>query len=172
MTLEELELYVFALEANYDDKFTEIEKELAVLKGRVDGLEARLGEIEANQGSGFLPTLVTITTYDIKTKKITESVKSITTNNLPGASKNPQTSVSSNDFAMIASFDESIILDNNSNNGVYKTKSIKNYGDATFTGKDLVLGSSGLSRKHYLNFGLLPTSAGQRLIINKQKILK
>jgi hypothetical protein len=151
-------------------RLSELEKELAVLKGRTDGLEAKVGELEARQGYGFLSSLLFIKTLDVNTGEITTSVKPQSTNDTPGSSRLYRRRLSSDEFSAVVMFNDGIILNNSVNNGVYETKSIRHYGDTSTTGKDLVLGGSALSKNHYLSFGWVPTPSGQRFIINKQKI--
>jgi hypothetical protein len=173
MTLEELEEYVLNLESDYNNtkgSIAEFEKELAVLKGRTDGLEAKVSELEFNQGAGFSSSLLVINTYDVNTGEITKSVKPQSTNDNAGASRLYRRRLSSDNFAAFVMFQDTIILDNEVNDGVYETKSIRHYGDTSVTGQDLVLGGSELSTNHYLSFGWLPTPNGKKLIINKQKI--
>jgi hypothetical protein len=164
--VDELESQV----AGLSDLVFDFEKELAVTKGRTDGLEAKVGEIEANQGAGFSSSLLVINTYDVNTGEITKSVKPQSTNDSPGSSKLGRRRLSSDNFAALVMFQDAIILDNEVNDGVYKTKSIRHYGDTSVTGQDLVLGGGDLSTNHYLSFGWLPTPNGKKLIINKQKV--
>ncbi len=146
----------------------DFEKELAILKGRVDGIEAEINVLLANQGAGFSSSLLVINTYDVNTGEITKSVKPQPTSN--GGSKLGRRMLSSDNFAAFVMFQDAIILDNEVNDGIYETKSIRHYGDTSVTGQDLVLGGSELSTNHYLSFGWLPTPNGKKLIINKQKV--
>lgn len=146
------------------------EQEIAILRGRVDGLEATVGNLEANLGAGFKSSLLVINTYDVNTGEIIKSVKPQSTSNGPGQAKFSRKSLSSDDRAAFVMFNDGIILDNGVSNGVYETKSIRHYGDTSVTGQDLVLGGSGLSKNHFISQGWVPTPNGQKLIINKQKI--
>jgi hypothetical protein len=170
MTLEELEQYVLDLESDLNETISGFEKELAVTKGRTDGLEAKVGELEANQGGAFSSSLIVINTYDVNTGEVTKSVRPQSTNDAPGRSKLFRRRLSSDKFAAFVMFSDTIILNNDVNDGVYENNLVRHYGDTSATGRDLVLGGSDLSKNHYLSFGWLPTPNGQNLIINKQKI--
>jgi hypothetical protein len=169
-TLEERVDELEALYESLNKTVEDFEKELAITKGRTDGLESKVGELEANQGTPFISSLLVINTYDVNTGEITKSVKPQSTSDGPGNSKLFRNRLSSDNFAALVMFQDAIILDNDVNDGVYQTKSIRHYGDTSVTGQDLVLGGSELSTNHYLSFGCLPTPNGKKLIINKQKV--
>jgi hypothetical protein len=164
MTLAELEDYVLNLENNLNGSISELEKEVAILKGRTDGLEAQLGQIQSYLQIQDLTSLYVIDSYDLNTGDYYKNIKPITGNFLSS-----QRIYSSDDIAIVISAEESIFIRNNENTN-YKTKRIKNYENMSQTGQDLVLGSGYISKTDYINHGFLPTRQGQRLIINRQPI--
>jgi hypothetical protein len=90
----------------------EFEKELAILKGRVDGLEAKVGELEANQFS-----------TTTKLKGIATFVIGGASNTIPGVVQDPTTG----DFAVLGGGEQ-----------VTFNYDVRLILDTSFTGKDLL----------------------------------
>lgn len=187
MTLEELEAYVLATGAtvsqlqssvsNLDSKFQiggivfQLEKENAVLKGRVDGLEARVGELENQIGIAKKnrSALFIIDVYDFNTKTVKKVIK--TCKGPSGNNGVPFKRLAGEDVALFTSSFESIALEDNNETGFFRTLNLKDTGDASVTGKELIIGGSHYNGKYYNNVGVFPTEKGSLFIVNRQKLL-
>lgn len=144
----------------------DFEKELAVLKGRVDGLEAKVGELESSQRSIHYPGVLIIDCYNLATEEIKKSAKVIhSTMNL-----NRWRRLSSQNSGLFASYNSAVILENSNESGDYPLIEVRHYGDLSFTGKELVMGGGYFDGEHFYNHGTIPAAEGSYMIINKQKI--
>jgi len=119
---------------------TEFQKELAILKGRVDGLDARVGVLEANQFS------------------TTTKLKGIAVMTL-GGSKNGQTAGGRGAQALAdAGFIDPSVVPANTNNIVFNYD-VKLNLDTSFTGKDLLRTTLRANNFQNSSFGALGTNA-------------
>lgn len=143
-----------------------IEKELAVLKGRVDGLEAKVGELEYQSRKYFQSGVLIIDSMDLSTGEIIKSAKAIQST----ANLNSWRRVSSDNSAMFVSHNSSILFDNENNTGNWPLLKVSHFGDTSITGKDIVIGQSDFDGQYYYNSGMIPSPEGGWFVINKQGV--
>lgn len=164
MTLEELEEYVLGLTLS-GGAISELEKELAVLKGRVDGLEARTGELEIMPSRLQRSAVLVIDEYDITTGDIKKSAKTIkVTGNYEMFRR------LSSDSKAIFVARGAIVFSENNTTGIWPTINVVETGDLSVTGKDYIMGAAAFNGDTYYNVGILPTNRGGFLIVNKQDV--
>jgi hypothetical protein len=144
------------------------EKDLAVLRGRVDGLEAKVGEIETELREINHSTVLLIDVYDIENQTMEKSAKAFRLNNVLNGALFRRGS--NDDSAYIGSDKQFIHFQNSNTSGDWPSKNIIHYGDTSLTGTDLVMGVSVYDGKFYRNAGIIPTKSGSFFVINKQVI--
>jgi hypothetical protein len=159
MTLEELEEYVLGL----NTKVNSFEKELAVLKGRVDGLESRLSDAEYNLKSycfGSVLMIDEINLEDDVTKRYIKPIQGA------GSPIGPRRGFYSNGDSLIwSSFNSGVML-----KGGQSPKMVKvNNFNVTSTGKDF-FGGIQLFENYFVNLGHLWTRNGTFLMVDEQQI--
>jgi hypothetical protein len=159
--VDELESQVDGLNSLIGD----FDREIAILKGRNDGLEAVIVELQSQRSTYALTSLWVVDSYNLNDSNTLKAVKSLTGNFLSV----PRIWFS-DDRLIVSSYQDSFIVDDNNDSGEYPTKRIRQYANNSQTGQDLVLQSNYISKTNLIGFGFLPTSQGQRLIINKQQI--
>lgn len=168
MTLEELEAYVLELNDSYQDTkktVRDFEKELAVLKGRVDGLDARFGEIEQVPGRLQRSGVLIIDELDIATGVIKKSAKTIkVTGNFEMFKR------LSADTKAIFVARGAILFSEDNTNGIWPTLNVVETGGLSYTGKDYIMGAPAFNGDTFYNVGILPTQRGGLLIVNKQDV--
>ena len=168
MTLEELEAYVLGLNEQVDDlkKTTgEYEKELAILKGRTDGMETRIGEMEANQGRVFKTGMLIIDEYDILTGTITKTAK-----NAQGNFFARWFRLSTDDKAIFLSQRSGVLFNENNTSGIWPTVNVYSTDMTSVTGKDFIVGAGAFDGDNFYSGGQLPTLRGGYLTITKQDV--
>lgn len=143
---------------------SEFEKELAVLRGRVDGLESELSSLQNAQRAKS--SVLIIDEFDIETENITKSVKSIRSGVFPWIRFSRLTS---NNKALVVSEEQAVVFDENNTNGIWRTIRVYDTTFITTTGKDLIIGVPHFDGEYYYNVGGYATNEGGRLIINKQQ---
>jgi hypothetical protein len=144
----------------------DFEKELAVLKGRIDGLEAKVGEFEASQGRAFNGGVLMIDCYNLTTREMKKSAKVIQTT----ARFNRWNRISGDNSALWVSHDSAVILENSNESGDYPLIGVRTFGDTSLSGKDLVIGGSNFDGDNFYNFGTVPSPEGSYMIINRQRV--
>lgn len=143
-----------------------LEKELAVLKGRVDGLEAKVGELELSKRSVHYPGVLVIDCYNLETEELKKSAKVIhSTWNL-----NRWRKMSGQNSAIFTSYNSAVLLENSNESGDYPLIEVRHYGDLSLSGQDLVIGGGSFNGETFYNSGTIPSPEGSYMIINKQKV--
>lgn len=144
------------------------EKELAILKGRTDGLEAKVGEFESSFNKIYHSTVLLVDVYDIENQTMEKSAKAVRVNNFYNSGL--LRSGSNDDSAYFVSDKQFIHFQNSNTSGDWPSKNIIHYGDTSLTGTDLVMGVSVYDGRFYRNAGIIPTKSGSFFVINKQVI--
>lgn len=168
MTLEELEAYVLELNTQYQStkrSVAEYEKELAVLKGRTDGLESNIGEMQANQGRVFKTGMLIIDEYDILTGTITKTAKNTQCNFFARFYRH-----STDDKAIFLSQRSGVLFTENNTSGIWPTVNVYSTDATSVTGKDLIVGAGAFDGDNFYSGGQLPTLRGGYLTITKQDV--
>jgi hypothetical protein len=145
---------------------SDFEKELAVLKGRVDGLEAKVGELESSQSKSFQGSVLLVDTYDINTGQIVRSAKVIQATQR----RNRWTRPRANNAALFVSHSSAVLFDEENETGNWPLIKVRHFGDTSLTGKDLAIGGGDFDGKNYYNSGFMPSSEGSIMVINKQMV--
>ena len=164
MTLEELEEYVLGLTLS-GGAISELEKELAVLKGRVDGLEAKTGELEMMPARLQRSAVLVIDEYDIATGDIKKSAKTI---KITGQVEHLGRLSTDNKAIFVTRV--AIVFSEDNTTGIWPTINVVETGGLSVTGKDYVMGAGSFNGDNYYNSGILPTNRGGFLIVNKQDV--
>ena len=164
MTLEELEEYVLGLTLS-GGAISELEKELAVLRSRVDGLEARTGEMETNQDRVFQTGMLIIDEYDILTGTITKTAKNAQGNFFARFYRH-----STDDKAIFLSQRSGVLFTENNTSGIWPTVNVYSTDATSVTGKDLIVGAGAFDGDNFYSAGQLPTLRGGYLTITKQDV--
>ena len=192
MTLEELEVYVLSLETNFGatvsqinsellnfsstlDEFDTIlgnfEKEVAVLRGRVDGLEAKVGELE-NQipiAKRTKSALLIIDVYDFNTKTMKKTIKVCKGPSPPNGAIYRR--FSGDDVAIFSTSHESFAFDDDNETGFFRNLNLRDSEQSSITGKELIIGRGCYNGRYYNNVGVFPTEKGSLFIVNRQKLV-
>lgn len=164
MTLEQLEEYVLGLTLS-GGAISELEKELAILRGRVDDLEVRNGELEIMPVRLQKSAVLVIDEYDIATGDIKKSAKTIkVTGNYEKFAR-----VSSDNKALFVARG-AIVFSEDNTTGIWPTINVVETGGLSVTGKDYIMGVGSFNGDNYYNSGILPTNRGGFLIVNKQDV--
>jgi hypothetical protein len=164
MTLEELEEYVLGLTLS-GGAISELEKELAVLRGRVDGLEAKVEELEIMPSRLQRSAVLVIDEYDIETGDIKKTAKTLKfTGNYEMFRR------LSTDSKAIFVARGAIVFSEDNTTGIWPTINVVETGDLSVTGNDYVMGVPAFNGDTYYNSGILPTNRGGFLIVNKQDV--
>ena len=164
-TLEEL---VFDLRDEVDELKRlsgESEKELAILKGRTDGLEARVGEMEANRGRVFKTGMLIIDEYDIATGTITKTAKNVQGNFFARFYRH-----STDDKAIFLSQRSGVLFTENNTSGIWPTVNVYSTDMTSVTGKDYIVGSPAFDGDNFYSAGQQPTLRGGYFTITKQDV--
>jgi len=159
MTLEELEEYVLGL----NTKVNSFEKELAVLKGRVDGLESRLSEVEYNVKSYSFGSVLVIDEINLEDDVVKRYIKPI-----QGAASpfGPRRGFYSNGDSLIwSSFNSGVMLKGGQSPKIVK---VNNF-NVTSNGKDF-FGGIQLFENYFVNLGHLWTRNGTFVMVDEQQI--
>ncbi len=144
---------------------SEFEKELAVLKGRVDGLEAKVGELEITPARLQRSAVLIIDEYDIETGDIKKTAKTL---KFTGNFEMFRRMSSDNKALFVAR--GAIVFSEDNTTGIWPTINVFETGGLSLTGKDYVMGAPAFNGDTYYNAGVLPTKRGGFLIVNKQDI--
>lgn len=147
---------------------SEFEKELAVLKGRVDGLEQRLGELEYLPRKISSSAVLLIDQYDIESQTIKKTAKAVQANNASNSGIWSRLSV--DDSVIFTAYDQLIHIEDSNTSGNWPTKNVKYYTRLTLTGKDYSLYGQAYDGKYFRNPGVIPTAQGSLFIINRQVV--
>jgi len=143
----------------------ESEKELATLKGRTDGLEYRVGEMEANQGRVFKTGMLIIDEYDIATGTITKTAKNVQGNFFARFYRH-----STDDKAIFLSQRSGVLFTENNTSGIWPTVNVYSTDATSVTGKDLIVGAPAFDGDNFYSAGQQPTLRGGYLTITKQDV--
>ena len=160
MTLEELEEYVLGLTLS-GGAISELEKELAVLKGRVDGL----GYLEMMPARLQRSAVLVIDEYDIATGDIKKSAKTI---KITGQVEHLGRLSTDNKAIFVTRV--AIVFSEDNTTGIWPTINVVETGGLSVTGKDYIMGAGSFNGDNYYNSGILPTNRGGFLIVNKQDV--
>jgi len=164
MTLEQLEEYVLALTSPGGTIWI-LEKELAILRGRTDGLEAKVGELEIIPSRLQRSAVLIIDEYDIETGDVKKSAKTLKfTGNYEVFRR------LSTDSKAIFAARGAIVFSEDNTTGIWPTINVVETGGLSVTGKDLIMGAAAFNGDTYYNSGILPTNRGGFLIVNKQDV--
>ena len=143
----------------------EYEKELAILKGRTDGAETRIGEMEANQNRVFQTGMLIIDEYDILTGTITKTAKNTQGNFFARFYRH-----STDDKAIFLSQRSGVLFTENNTSGIWPTVNVYSTDATSVTGKDIIVGAPAFDGDNFYSGGQLPTLRGGYLTITKQDV--
>ena len=164
MTLEQLEEYVLGL-TSPGGAIWQLEKELAILRGRTDGLEAKVGELEIMPSRLQRSAVLIIDEYDIETGDVKKSAKTL---KFTGNYEMFRRLSTDNKAIFVAR--GSIVFSEDNTTGIWPTINVVETGSLSVTGKDLIMGAAAFNGDTYYNAGILPTNRGGFLIVNKQDV--
>lgn len=146
----------------------DFEKELAVLKGRVDGLEAKVGEFEALLGRGVSlhnSSVLVMDVYDVQTEEIKKSSKVIRTNRWSAWRR-----FSGDNSFVFVSHSSAILFSNSNTTGNWPLLKFTNTGETNPTGKT-IFGAPSYDEKNWRNVGVIPSPQGSWFVVNKQDLI-
>ena len=143
----------------------ESEKELAVVKGRTDGLETIVEEMEANQGRVFQTGMLIIDEYDIATGTITKTAKNVQGNFFARFYR-----LSTDDKAIFLSQRSGVLFTENNTSGIWPTVNVYSTDLTSVTGKDYIVGVAAFDGDNFYSAGQQPTLRGGYFTITKQDV--
>jgi len=160
MTLEELEQFVLDLQ---------IDKNFAILRGRVDFLDENLQEQWYRISNTNRATTLVVTEYDIR-KKNTNPISKRASKVVPGVSSDRGNFFTTDTATHYASRGEVAVFEESNDTGIYPTREAYNYSPATMDSKNFHIYPVGVHANNLIHSGRIPTFKGAQVIIVRQKV--
>jgi phosphate-selective porin len=175
MTLEELEAHVLNLESDYNQTkglVGEFEKELAILKGRTDGLEAITLSLQTTPWERNRATVAVVTEYDIREKDNDPIVRRSSKVLKGNAWYNQMVRSANNDTAIFGRINEPyMLIEEDNSNGIYPSINKDVYDLTSVTGKDLAVGNTSIQQNSLVTWGMVSRPEGGTIFhITRQKL--
>jgi hypothetical protein len=170
MTLEELEQYVLNLESNQNT--SQFEKELAILKGRTDGLEEKVSILEITPWERNRAAVAVVTEYDIREKDNDPIVRRSSKVLKGNAWYNQMVRSANNDTAIFGRINEPyMLIEEDNSNGIYPTINGELYDLTSITGTDLAVGTTRIQQNSLVTWGMISRPEGGTIFhITRQRL--
>jgi hypothetical protein len=171
MTLEELEAYVLGL-TQPSGAIGQFEKELAITRGRVEGLEAKVSYLEITPWERNRAAVAVVTEYDIREKDNDPIVRRSSKVLKGNVWYNQMVRSANNDTAIFGRINEPyMLIEEDNSNGIYPSINSELYDLTSTTGKDLAVGTTHIQQNSLVTWGVVSRPEGGTIFhITRQRL--